>query len=101
MSYSWTGTALPLAALPGSPWPYLTAWAILGFGTFLLARAVLKTSPSCDSEDFLVALPLALGIRVTLAHRPDLTLLYGYGTLTLAITAGAAFLWRRHSRQHR
>ncbi|MFI1155137.1 hypothetical protein [Streptomyces sp. NPDC020817] len=94
VSYRWAGTAGPLVALPGSPWPYMAAWAVLGFGVFLLVRAVAKPL-GWDGEEILV-LPLMVCIRFTLAYRPGLTLLYTYGLLVLACAAGAVLLWRRH-----
>ncbi|MCJ0868737.1 hypothetical protein [Streptomyces sp. AP-93] len=89
------GAGTPLEPLPGSPWPYLTAWAVLGFWAFLLVRWVAH---HLRWDAVYTAGPLFLGLRVGLAHRPDLTLLYGYGALTLAVAAGAVLLWRLRGR---
>ncbi|MFZ3498976.1 hypothetical protein ACODT5_38165 [Streptomyces sp. 5.8] len=85
------GTGTPLEPLPGSPWPYLTAWAVLGFWAFLLVRRVAH---HLEWDALPAAAPVFLGIRTGLAHRPDLALLYGYGAATLAAAAAAVLAWR-------
>ncbi|WP_327253891.1 hypothetical protein [Streptomyces sp. NBC_01244] len=89
------GAGMPLEPLPGSPWPYLTAWAVLGFWAFLIVRRVAH---HLEWDAVIAAGPVFLGIRAGLAYRPDLTLLYGYGALTLAVAAGTVLLWRLRSR---
>ncbi|WP_330297484.1 hypothetical protein [Streptomyces sp. NBC_00503] len=95
-AHRWAGAGMPLEPLPGSPWPYLTAWGVLGFGAFLLVR---WATYGLEWDGLLSAAPVFMGIRAGLRYRPDLTLLYGYGALTLAAAACAVLLWRLRSRR--
>ncbi|MFZ3471686.1 hypothetical protein ACODT3_18045 [Streptomyces sp. 4.24] len=94
-AHRWARLGPPAAETrPGSPWPHLTAWAVLGFGGFLVARRVAHR---LGWNSLLVATPVFVAVRVGLPHRPDPALLYGYGTLVLAVTACAVLLWRPRS----
>ncbi|MEV6954484.1 hypothetical protein [Streptomyces sp. NPDC051183] len=92
--HHWAATGLPMEPLPGSPWPYLTAWAVIGFAACLLLRAAMAGLDSDGHGGQLVAVPLLAGIRLCLAHRPDPALVYAYGAAALAALAVVALLWR-------
>ncbi|WP_405979842.1 hypothetical protein [Streptomyces sp. NBC_00158] len=92
--YRWAATGLPMEPLPGSPWPYLGAWAVLTF----LAGLLLQWATSgveYDGRWALVGFPAFAGIRLCLAYRPDPAPLYAYGLAALAALAAAVALWRR------
>lgn len=92
--YRWAATGLPMEPLPGSPWPYLGAWAVLTF----LAGLLLQWATSgieYDSRWSLIGVPAFAGIRLSLAYRPDPALLYAYGLAALAVAAAGIALWRR------
>ncbi|MEU9715261.1 hypothetical protein [Streptomyces sp. NPDC047976] len=91
--YRWAATGLPMEPLPGSPWPYLGAWAVLTF----LAGLLLQWATSgieYDGRWTLIGIPLFAGIRLSLAYRPDPALLYAYGLAALAVAAAGIALWR-------
>ncbi|MEU8773246.1 hypothetical protein [Streptomyces sp. NPDC048606] len=90
----WAATGLPMEPLPGSPWPWLTAWAVL---TFLAALLLQWATHGIDYDGRwgLVALPGFAGVRLSLAHHPDPVLLYGYGLAALALGAAGIAWWRR------
>ncbi|MFI5615967.1 hypothetical protein [Streptomyces sp. NPDC051567] len=95
----WAATGLPLEPLPGSPWPYLTAWAVLGFAACLLLRGATRRMELEDRGE-VIGVPLFCAIRVSLAHRPELELLYAYGALALVLAALALAGWElRHRRR--
>ncbi|AZM89954.1 MULTISPECIES: hypothetical protein [Streptomyces] len=92
--YRWAATGLPMEPLPGSPWPYLGAWAVLTF----LAALLLQWATSgidYDGRWALIGVPFFAGIRLCLAYRPDPALLYAYGLAALAVAAAGTALWRR------
>ncbi|MGE7389867.1 hypothetical protein ACQKM2_30750 [Streptomyces sp. NPDC004126] len=92
--YRWAATGLPMEPLPGSPWPYLGAWAVLTF----LAALLLQWATSgidYDGRWALIGIPFFAGIRLSLAYRPDPSLLYAYGLAVLAAAAAGTALWRR------
>ncbi|EFL16183.1 hypothetical protein [Streptomyces sp. C] len=92
--YRWAATGLPMEPLPGSPWPYLGAWAVLTF----LAGLLLQWATSgidYDGRWALIGIPFFAGIRLSLAYRPDPALLYAYGLAALAAAAVGVALWRR------
>ncbi|MFE2155607.1 hypothetical protein ACFXAO_36870 [Streptomyces lavendulae] len=92
--YRWASTDMPLSPLPGSPWPYLTAWAVLTFlAGLLLQWATAKVE--YDGRWQLLVLPAYAGIRLSLAHHPDPALIYAYGAAALAAGTVATALWRR------
>lgn len=95
-SYRWSATGLPLEPLPGSPWPYLVTWGVLCLACCLLLRWSTGFGGIDGAAQAAGAIAFA-GIRTSLAHRPDLGLLWTYGALALALIAGAAAFWRfRH-----
>ncbi|RST08289.1 hypothetical protein EF910_03085 [Streptomyces sp. WAC07149] len=92
--YRWAATGLPMEPLPGSPWPYLGAWAVLTF----LAGLLLQWATSgidYDGRWALIGVPFFAGIRLSLAYRPDPALIYAYGLAALAAGAAGIALWRR------
>ncbi|MEU3721593.1 hypothetical protein [Streptomyces sp. NPDC031705] len=91
--YRWAATGLPMEPLPGSPWPYLGAWAVLTFLVSLLLQWA-TSGIDYDGRWSLVAVPVFAGIRLSLAHRPDPALLYAYGLAALAAAAAGTALWR-------
>ncbi|GLX34877.1 hypothetical protein Sros01_09500 [Streptomyces roseochromogenus] len=92
--YRWASTGMPLSPLPGSPWPYLTAWAVLTFlAALLLQWATAKVE--YDGRWQLLVLPAYAGIRLSLAHHPDPALIYAYGAAALAAGTAVTALWRR------
>ncbi|MET8753829.1 hypothetical protein ABZW32_27575 [Streptomyces sp. NPDC004667] len=96
--YRWASTGMPLSPLPGSPWPYLTAWAVLTFlAGLLLQWATAKVE--YDGRWQLLVLPAYAGIRLSLAHHPDPALIYAYGAATLAAGTAVTALWRRRLRR--
>lgn len=95
-SYRWAATVSPLQPLPGSPWPYLATWGVLCLACCLLLRWSTGFTGVEGAAQAVGALAFA-GIRTSLAHRPDLALLWAYGALALALAAVAAVFWRlRH-----
>lgn len=96
-AHRWAATGLPMEPLPGSPWPLLTAWAVL---TFLACLLLLWATAGVeyDGRWQLVVLPVFAGVRLSLAHRPDPALLYAYGAAVLAVAAAATALWRLRRR---
>ncbi|MFE4264259.1 hypothetical protein [Streptomyces sp. NPDC056883] len=95
-SYRWAGTVSPLQPLPGSPWPYLATWGALCLAWCLLLRWSTGFKGVDGAAQAIGALAFA-GIRTSLAHRPDLALLWTYGALAVAVAAVAAVFWRlRH-----
>lgn len=95
-SYRWAATVSPLQPLPGSPWPYLATWGVLCLACCLLLRWSTGFGGVEGGAQAVGALAFA-GIRISLAHRPDLALLWAYGALGVALTAVAAVFWRlRH-----
>ncbi|MFF5701791.1 hypothetical protein ACFY7H_04730 [Streptomyces sp. NPDC012794] len=95
-AHRWAATGLPMEPLPGSPWPYLIAWAALTFTASLLLQWG-TSGIDYDGRWSLVALPVFAGIRLSLAHRPDPALLYAYGLAALAAAAAGIILWRRRA----
>ncbi|MEU9002231.1 hypothetical protein [Streptomyces sp. NPDC048551] len=93
-THRWAATGMPLTPLPGSPWPYLTAWAVLTFLAGLLLQWA-TAGVDYDGRWQLIVLPVYAGIRLSLAHHPDPALLYGYGAAALAAGAAGVALWRR------
>ncbi|MFI5759345.1 hypothetical protein ACIA8F_00135 [Streptomyces sp. NPDC051563] len=93
----WAATGLPLEPLPGSPWPYLATWGALCLAWGLLLRWSTGFVGVEGGAQAVGALAFA-GVRTSLAHRPDLTLLWTYGALALALAATAAVFWRRRHR---
>lgn len=96
-SYRWAATVSPLQPLPGSPWPYLATWGALCLACCLLLRWSTGFKGVEGSSHAVGALAFA-GIRISLAHRPDLALLWTYGALAVALAAVAAALSRRRHR---
>ncbi|MCX4779775.1 hypothetical protein [Streptomyces sp. NBC_01264] len=95
-SYRWAATGLPLEPLPGSPWPYLAAFGVLCLACCLLLRWATGFKGVDGGAEAIAALSCA-GIRTSLAHRPDLALLWTYGALAVALITVAAIVWRlRH-----
>ncbi|MFG2618829.1 hypothetical protein ACGFXC_14585 [Streptomyces sp. NPDC048507] len=97
-THHWASSGMPLTPLPGSPWPYLTAWAALTFLAGLLLQWA-TAGVDYDGRWQLVVLPVYAGIRLSLAHRPDPALLYAYGATALAVAAAGIALWRRGRRR--
>ncbi|WP_371677718.1 hypothetical protein [Streptomyces sp. NBC_01276] len=97
-THHWASSGMPLSPLPGSPWPYLTAWAVLTFlAGLLLQWATARVE--YDGRWQLIVLPVYAGIRITLAHHPDPALLYAYGAAALAVGTAGTALWRRRLRR--
>ncbi|MER7511399.1 hypothetical protein ABTX82_24035 [Streptomyces lavendulae] len=97
-THRWASTGMPLSPLPGSPWPYLTAWAVLTFPACLLLQWA-TAGVDYDGRWQLVVLPVYAGIRLSLAHHPDPALLYAYGAAALAAGTAGTALWRRRLRR--
>ncbi|MFJ3882753.1 hypothetical protein ACIPW5_35555 [Streptomyces sp. NPDC090077] len=91
--YRWAASGLPMEPLPGSPWPYLGAWAALTFLAGLLLQWATH-GVDYDGRWALIGVPAFAGIRLSLAYRPDPTLLYAYGLTALAVAAAGIALWR-------
>ncbi|WP_327305565.1 hypothetical protein OG730_20300 [Streptomyces sp. NBC_01298] len=97
-TYRWPATGLPLEPLPGSPWAYLATWGALCLALCMLLRWSTGFEGVEGGSQAIGALAFA-GVRTSLAHRPDLALLWAYGGLAIALAAGAAAFWRlRHHR---
>ncbi|MCX5123842.1 hypothetical protein [Streptomyces sp. NBC_00347] len=95
-SYRWAATVNPLQPLPGSPWPYLATWGAFCLACCLLLRWSTGFGGIDGAAQAIGAMAFA-GIRTSLAHRPELALLWTYGALALALAAVAAVFWRlRH-----
>ncbi|UQX01919.1 hypothetical protein [Streptomyces sp. RerS4] len=92
----WAATGLPLEPLPGSPWPYLTAWAVLTFLACLLLQWA-TSGIDYDGRWQMIVVPIFAGIRLSLAYHPDPTLLYAYGLAGLAVGAAGIAWWRRRA----
>ncbi|MEV4948301.1 hypothetical protein [Streptomyces sp. NPDC053755] len=78
---------LPPAA-PGSPWPYLGAWFVVGVAAAAVLRAASARVPVYATGRIAVGLAF-LGTRVSLGRRPEA------GALTAMAVAALAFavLW--------
>ncbi|WP_327253996.1 hypothetical protein [Streptomyces sp. NBC_01244] len=95
-SYRWASTVSPLEPLPGSPWPYLATWGVLCLACCLLLRWSAGFG-SVEGGAYGVGALAFAGIRISLAHRPDLALLWAYAAPAVALIAVAAVFWRlRH-----
>ncbi|MCX5196146.1 hypothetical protein OOK31_19970 [Streptomyces sp. NBC_00249] len=92
-AYRWAATGLPMEPLPGSPWPYLTAWAVLTFVACLILNWA-TSGIDYDGRWQLIVFPAFAGVRLCLRLRPDTALVYAYGLGFLAVAAVAVAVWR-------
>lgn len=92
-AWRWASTGMPMSPLPGSPWPYLATWGAACLAGCLLMRWATARE-GAEGTDYVVAVIAFAGIRLSLSHRPEVSLLWTYAACTLAAGAVAALLWR-------
>ncbi|MFG2875309.1 hypothetical protein ACGFYU_09925 [Streptomyces sp. NPDC048337] len=83
-----------MTPMPGSPWPYLATWGALCLAGCLLMRWATARG-GAEGTDYVVGVLAFAGVRLSLAHRPELPLLWTYAAAVLAAGVVAALLWRR------
>ncbi|MEU9413799.1 hypothetical protein [Streptomyces sp. NPDC048272] len=97
-AFRWGSTGMPLSPQPGSPWAYLATWSAFCLVGCLLLRWAAVTEGG-EGTGYVVLVVAFAGVRLSLAHRPDLDLLWAWAVPTLLLGTAAALAWRR--RTHR
>ncbi|WP_329444092.1 YIP1 family protein [Streptomyces sp. NBC_01426] len=95
-AFRWASTGMPLSPQPGSPWAYLATWSAFCFVGCLLLRWAAVTEGG-EGTGYVVLVVAFAGVRQSLAHRPDLDLLWAWAVPALLLGTAAALAWRRRS----
>ncbi|MER5778599.1 hypothetical protein ABT144_30820 [Streptomyces sp. NPDC002039] len=99
-AFRWASTGMPLSPQPGSPWAYLATWSAFCFVGCLLLRWAAVTEDG-EGTGYVALIVAFAGLRLSLAHRPDLSELWAWAVPALLLGTAAALAWRRRTHRAR
>lgn len=96
VAFRWASTGMPLSPQPGSPWAYLATWSAFCLVGCLLIRWASVTKGG-EGTGYVVFVIAFAGVRLSLAHRPGLDLLWAWAVPALLLGTATALAWRRRA----